>query len=352
MSLKISVYNYEVRHIAWSDEAGLTNAKSFIAGAMNACLMQEPVWGHNVPGKKGHEYRLFGVFRNSKLYATALVRLIKLAPGRYMASIRRGPVVETIEALPEVILALSRKLKKLGAVSVTFNPRFQDEHSTQAINLCQEIGATILPLKDQPLHCATGLIALGGKEDALLARLKQRGRRQIKAAVKAGLEIRQAASLEEAEELTLLMNEFYLGRKLSMENVPSIAMQWSMTREKGGILLGYLNGQLICGHCFLADSNRAFWLTMVSNDSDRKLPKNYLLLWHAVLLANQQGFEYYDVAGMPSERFASDDSGAQNRNQFKTAFDPQVTELFPMMKLTLRPIENRIVTLIKARRSR
>lgn len=346
-----SISNFVVRHIAWSDEADIANAESFIGGAMNACLMQEPVWGRNVPGKKGHEYRLFGVFKNSNLYATALVRLIKLAPGRYLASIRRGPVVETVEALPEVILALCRELKTLGAVSVTFNPRFQDAHSTQAINLCQEIGATILPLKDQPIHCATGLISLGKSEDALSAQLKQRGRRQIKAAVKAGLEIRQAASLKEAEELTPLMNDFYRGRKLSMENVPDIAAQWSMTREKGGILLGYFNGQLLCGHCFLPDFNRAFWLTMVSNDSERKLPKNYLLLWHAILLANQQGFDFYDVAGMPSERFANDDSGAQNRNQFKTAFDPQVTELFPMMKLTLRPIEDRLVTMIKARRS-
>ncbi|MEZ5798366.1 MAG: GNAT family N-acetyltransferase [Paracoccaceae bacterium] len=120
-----------------------------------------------------------------------------------------------------------------------------------------------------------------------------------------------------------------------------------MTRTRGSLLLGWLDGKVICGHSTIADGDRAFWLSLASTDEPQDLPRNYALVWAAMQQAQAQGLRWYDMAGGHSrhEAVQGQDSGhatagtEAGRMQFKSAFAPETSELVPMMVLPLlRPV--------------
>lgn len=339
------------------DAAAQAEANAFLAASPAASYLQRPDWPALCPPSSRHRYVVLRA-RNSagRLVGLGLARLSRLVPGLSMAWLRRGPVTATLEDLAPVTRAFAARLRAAGCVSMVVNPRWSGADAASAEDALAGLGARRLPDAEQSLHAATLLVDLSGDAGALKRRLKSRCRRQIGKAEAAGLVVRPAASLDEAMLFEPVFRNFHERRRLGTESIPSVPMQWQMTSEGGAFLLGWYEGRVICGHVVVADGDRAFWLTMASEDAPDDLPKSYALVWQALLSAQAQGFRTYDMAGAPrSDRLEGQtiSRAEANRHQFKMAFDPAHVDLVPMMVLPLlQPAHDLLFTLRQRYRAR
>ncbi|MBY6058089.1 lipid II:glycine glycyltransferase FemX [Leisingera daeponensis] len=277
---------------------------------------------------------------DGSLAGFGVVRLTRLAPGRYLANFRRGPVTRTPDDLARILPAFAERLRREGCCSMQLNPRWSGEQDVMKIcALLEAAGAVRLPESGQSQHTETGLVALHGTEEQLQSRLKQRCRRQIRKAEKAGIDVRSAASLQEALQFEPLMKNFFRSRGLGLESVPPVEAQWRMTRDKGAFLLAWQQDRLVAGHVMVADGGRAFWLVLARATDRSCAAAGYPLVWEALKAAQEQGFAHYDMAGaagLPGASGSGGTRGAENRAQFKSAFCPEVIPLVPAYVLPLR----------------
>lgn len=302
---------------------------------------QRPDWIRLCPPAAHHRYlHLTARHAGGALCGYALVRLTPLLGGFTLASIRRGPVVVSLAQLGAVVRGFADILRGMGVCSLLLNPRFQGEAVVRAaVETLKAQGAILLPEARQSQHQATLLVDLSGDDAALRGRLKQRCRRQIRKAEKAGLTVRPAESLDAALSFEPLYISFHARRGLGIDTIPPIATLYEMTRQKGAFLLGHIGEELVCGHVVLPDGARALWATLASSETHVEVPKSYPLLWTALRLAQSQGFRWYDMAGAPTRGALAEGTvseAARRRHQFKMAFAPIHVPLVPTMVLPIR----------------
>ncbi|MEX0303589.1 MAG: lipid II:glycine glycyltransferase FemX [Leisingera sp.] len=311
--------------------------REFLAECPPASWLQCPEFTRRCPPPARHRYVMLSAMeRHGQLAGFGLARLSRLMPGRYLASFRRGPVTRTPENLARILPGFAARLRQMGCCTMQLNPRWSGAADVAEVTrILQKAGARQLPAGEQSLHAATALVDLSGRPEDLMGRLKQRCRRQIRKACKAGLEVRPAETEAQAEAFGTLMRSFFQARGLGLETVPPVERQWAMTRERGAFLLAWHKDRLMGGHVMISDGNRAFWLVLARDEGQcAAAAAGYPLIWEALKQAQAQGFAAYDMAGVPQE--ANTNAAARNRDQFKSAFNPEVTPLVPAHVLPLR----------------
>ncbi|WP_264212635.1 lipid II:glycine glycyltransferase FemX [Leisingera thetidis] len=315
--------------------------EAFLETCPPAGWLQHPDFTANCPPPPRHRYlMLTACFPDGGIAGFGVARLTRLAPGRYLANFRRGPVTRTPECLARILPGIAARLRQAGCCSMQLNPRWSGgEAAQQVCAILEAAGGVQLPASGQAQHRYTALVDLGGSPEQLLARLKQRCRRQIRKAEKAGIAVRPAGSLEEAMRFEPLMQSFFRARGLGLEAVPPVAAQWQMTRSKGAFLLAWQQERLVAGHVMIADGSRAFWLVLARSEDKSSAAAGYPLVWEAMKTAQAQGFAQYDMAGaaaLSGDGAEADPAGARNRAQFKSAFNPGIVPLVPAYVLPLR----------------
>ncbi|KIC23350.1 hypothetical protein GC1_15535 [Leisingera sp. ANG1] len=343
MLQRLSFENAEI-HVSLDQvpqSAASSSVEAFLQDCPPATWLQSPDFATVCPPPPRHRYLvLTACYPDGGIAGFGVARLSWLAPGRYFASFRRGPVTRTPEALAQVLPAFAARLRREGCCSMQLNPRWSGEVEVQRVcEMLQAAGCVRLPVGAQSQHTETALVGLHGSAEDLQSRLKQRCRRQIRNAQKAGIEVRPAASLEEALQFKPLMKAFFRARGLGLESVPPVESQWQMTRNKGAFLLAWQRGKLVAGHVMIADGSRAFWLALARCEEHSSAAAGYPLVWEAMKTAQAQGFAQYDMAGavsVPDAGGAEVSGGARNRAQFKSAFRPEAVPLVPAYVLPLR----------------
>lgn len=321
--------------------AALDGVLRFLAAAPWASHEQHPDWPRFRPAARRHRYLHLRAFDGDALVAYALARLSPLAAGYRLAFLRRGPVTHRTGDLTRVIPAFQRALKARGVATLVLNPRWQDGDAETARAAIAGLGGRVLPPEQQSVHRLTPLVDLSGTGAELSARLKARGRRQIRQCERMGLVVSRVTSGEEAMAFAPVFDAFMRHRGLDAGAVPGVAEQWAMAEAGGAMFLGRYKGAVICGHTVVVEGDRAFWLTMAGRDTPRDMPRNAALVWQAMLWAQAQGLRWYDMAGAPATDAA--DSGAEGRQQFKAGFNPTLVALVPMMALPVRPLAHAVL---------
>lgn len=312
---------------------------AFVRASPFAAVQQSPAWAENAPRSRRQGFLHFLCREGGDVIGAAVVRSSRLGPFARLATVQRGPLVHDPERLGIVLGSLKTALKAQGFSTLVAGPRMTGEYRKAATEALAATGFRPLPAEAQSLHTSTGKVELTPAEEAILASFKQRGRRQIRAAAKKGIVVREAASDADLDAYQRVTDAFHARRPdYDHRGQPDVRRQAAIVAANGGaILVAEREGEVVGGHAFVIQGAQALWLSMATSDDDPAVPRSYLLLWEGMRLARAKGCIAYDLAGLSDD---DGDDGAAGRDQFKTAFAPRVEQLVPAHVAALRPLRH------------
>ncbi len=315
---------------------------AFMRAAPFGAYQQTRAWAAAAPRHARRGWRFFICRAGDEIIGAAVVRATRLAMGAWLATVQRGPVVHDPAMLPAVLTALRDALKRAGCCSVQLAPRVRGRQLPLIAEAMRAAGFVPMPAQQQSLHHATGIVWLDKPMADILAGFKQRGRRAIRAADKAGITVRAVAGEDDLDRYQQLLDRFATERRdYNMAGQPDARGQALLVESCGGaMLLAERDGVPVGAHAFVRQGDEAIWLSLVTLDRDGASP-GYPLLWHAMRAAAAMGCVGYDLAGLPDGE--PRDAGEAGRVQFKTAFAPHRRIMPPMQMLVLQPIQHTLL---------
>ena len=324
------------------DGAEARGFDTFVAASPFAAYQQTRAWAEVAPRAGRHEFLLWLAHSGTRPIAAAVIRKTVLSPGRWLATVQRGPIVHRAHDLG---LALPRLLETLGAhgcCSVQLAPRVRGRELPVMADALRDAGFTPLADDRQPLHRATGIVWLDKPEEEILAGFRQGLRRQLRAADKAGVSVRTVASAADVATYQSLLDAFRAARPdYDMGGLPDATGQAHLIAALGGaMLLAEKDGRAVGAHAFVRQADEAIWLSMATLDDD-KAPRSAPLLWAAMRAARAQGCVGYDLAGVPLAD--PQDGGEANRARFKASFAPHKRILLPMQVAAVKPVSHAVL---------
>jgi lipid II:glycine glycyltransferase (peptidoglycan interpeptide bridge formation enzyme) len=311
---------------------------AFLADSPFAAYQQTRAWAGVAPSNGRHDFLFWRCSAFGRPVAAAVIRRTMLSPVHWLATLQRGPVVHDATMLAQVLPRLIETLGEHGACSVQLAPRVRGRDLPIMAEALRASGFTPLAEDRQPLHRATGIVWLDKPEDAVFAGFRQRGRRQVRAAEKAGISVRVVEGDADVATYQALIDEFRAARRdYDMSGLPDAAGQAALIAASGGaMLLAEKDGEAIGAHAFVKQADEAIWLSLATSERHPDLPRSYPLLWTGMRHAREMGLIAYDLAGMPLED--ARDEGEGKRMQFKEAFAPTRRMMLPMQVAAVKPV--------------
>lgn len=315
---------------------------AFLRASPFAAYQQSTAWATVAPRAGRHDFLLYAAWRGERPAAAAVVRRTTLSPGRWLATVQRGPIVHRAHDLGLAMPGLLDTLGDAGCCSVQVAPRVRGRDLPIVAEALRDAGFVPLDEDRQPLHRATGIVWLDKPEEAIFAGFRQSARRQIRAAQKAGVTVRLVQSDADVETYQALLDAFHAARPdYDMGGLPDAAGQARLIGELGGaMLLAEREGRSVGAHAFVRQSDEAIWLSMATLD-DEGAPRSAPLLWAAMRHARALGCIGYDLAGIPLAD--PRDEGEANRARFKASFAPHKRVLLPMQVAAVKPVSHAVL---------
>ncbi len=216
-----------------------------------------------------------------------------------VAYVPRGPVVDwEDEALVEAMLrSLRRAARRRWALRLWIEPRIEDGPAIRA--LLRRLGWHERKHPIQPPR--TILVDLRGTEEALLARMKQKTRYNIRLAARKGVRVREGG-MDDLPTFMALMEE--TGRRDGFAIRPAAYyrrfVELFVPRD-AALLLAEVEGEPVAAIIVAAWGRMAYYLYGASSARHRNRMPTYLLQWEAMRWARARGCTTYDLWGIPDE---------------------------------------------------
>lgn len=311
---------------------------AFLRNSPFAAYQQTRAWAAAAPARARQDWWVFRAHAGGALAGAAIVRRTRLGLGYALATVQRGPIVHDPALFGPVLAALGERLAAIRCCSAQLGPRARGRALPAMAEALRGHGFAPLPADRQPLHETTGIVWLDKPEEAILAGFKQRGRRQIRTAEKAGVAIRAVAGEADLRTYQAVLDAFAAARPgYDMGGQPDAAGQARLIAANGGaMLLAECDGRAIGAHAFVRQADEAIWLSLATTSDAPQIPRGYLLLWEGMRRARALGSVGYDLAGLPLEGARGE--GEAGREQFKTAFAPHRRIMPPMHVAALAPL--------------
>jgi peptidoglycan pentaglycine glycine transferase (the first glycine) len=287
--------------------------EAFLSDFPETHLLQTAPWGE-LKAEFGWQVERV---RAGKTGAQVLFRPLKL--GFSLAYLPKGPVGEDWPALWPEVDALCRRKR---AVFLKVEPDVW-ETDRAVLDGCLP-GFRPSPQCIQPPR--TIVIDLGGSEESVLARMKQKTRYNIRLAEKKGVTVRQVEDVGtfgrmmgitgERDGFGVHTTEYY--RKARAAFAPG---------EECALLIAEFEGQALAGLMAFRHGTRAWYLYGASTEIERSRMPAYLLQWEAMRWARAHGCCEYDLWGVPDadegeleEHFEQRADGLWGVYRFKRGF--------------------------------
>ena len=288
----------------------------FVTGHPRGHLLQTPSWGA-LKEEFGWEAQLVTWHEGDALAAGAQVLYRWLPGGRLLsvAYVPRGPVVDWDE--PGRVRAILREItiqaRKRRAIFLRIEPGLMEEEGAVPGELLGEMGFKPVRRTIQPRR--TVLVDISGSEDAILGRMKQKTRYNIRLAGRKGVVVREGGR-DDLPAFTQLV-EVTGGRQEFGVHSPAYyraAYDQFSTGDRVGLLLAEYEGQLLAGLMVFALGKMAWYLYGASSDEERGRMPAYLLQWEAIRWARARGCTHYDLWGVPDEDEETLEAGFPDRS--------------------------------------
>jgi peptidoglycan pentaglycine glycine transferase (the first glycine) len=237
---------------------------------------------------------------DAPLLGGASILFRKLPWGQAIAYVPKGPAVDWADpAQTRAVLTMARNAAaKSRAALLKIEP---DLPSTPALSAAlQELGFQPSPQRVQPL--TTVVIDLSGDEAAILGRMKQKWRYNIRLSERKGVTVREG-SLDDLAATQRLMDATGERDAFNVHNAayhrratelfaPAGLMRW---------LLAEHEGQILAAIAVFALGRTAYYMWGASADDGRNVMPNHALQWAAMRWARTKGCSAYDLWGVPDE---------------------------------------------------
>jgi peptidoglycan pentaglycine glycine transferase (the first glycine) len=298
--------------------------------------------------------------------AAALVLLRNLSLSGFTARLKviyvpKGPLLNWDDASlrRQVLDDLKQLARRLGAIFIKIDPDVLigsgapgDPHA-QATTLGDAVQVDLasrgwVESAEQIQFRNTVLIDLDASDQALLGRMKQKTRYNIRLAQRRGVQVRLGGQqdfplLYRMYAETSLRDGFVIRPQDYYECVWSTFMQAGMLEP----LIAELPGEILAAIMLFHFGKRAWYLYGMSRDLHREKMPNYLLQWDAICRARSAGCQVYDLWGAPEIFDQSDPLWGVFR--FKEGFGGQVARYLGAWDLPVNRWTYRLYTQILPR---
>ncbi len=318
----------------------------FVAAAPGGHLLQSWAWGE-LKACFGWRVRRLAT---GPAGAQVLFRSLPAGLGS-IAYVPRGPLADlndtaTLQALLDAIRPLARRQR---AICLKVEPNLEDDPALA--RQLHTLGFRPSPQAVQPRR--TILVDLDADPEALLARMKQKTRYNVRLAARKGVTVRPGGEAD--------LPAFYRLMEVTAERDAfgihspayyAAAYHLFVPAGRGRLLLAEYGDQLLAGLIVLALGDTAIYVAGASSDEERQRMPTYLLQWEAMLWAREQGCRSYDLWGVPDEEEATLEAEFNRRGdglwgvyRFKRGFGGRLVRTVGAWDLVYAPLRYRLYTL-------
>lgn len=190
----------------------------------------------------------------------------------------------------------------------------------------------------------TIIINIKDDEDAILAKMKQKTRYNIRLAEKKGVTVRAWDDIASFHKMMLVTG----GRDgFGVHSLEYYKCAYELLHPKslGEILVAEYEGKPLAALFVARNGNRAYYLYGASTDEERNRMPTYLLQWEAMKWAKARGCDEYDLWGVPDEDEATLEANFESRHdglwgvyRFKRGFGGELKRAVQALDRVYNPI--------------
>ena len=287
-----------------STEAGWDEAAwdAFVSGHSAAHPLQLRAWGE-LKKEFGWEDARVGLSQDGKLVAGAQVLFKKLPRLGFLplriAYIPKGPLVDWRDMAQTQALfqALHRFCRRNKAIMLKIEPEMPDSPG-QAEQL-RALGFRPGSRAIQPR--TTIWLDLAADEDALLARMKQKWRYNVRLAGRKGVTVREGGA-NDLDLFGALMQTTGERNAFGVHTAAYYRRFWELfAPEHAALLIAEHEGQPLAALLAAHLAGKAYYLFGASGNQKRKLMPSHKLQWETMRWAKTENCSGYDLWGVPDE---------------------------------------------------
>jgi peptidoglycan pentaglycine glycine transferase (the first glycine) len=194
----------------------------------------------------------------------------------------------------------------------------------------------------------TIIVDIRGSEEAILARMKQKCRYNIRLAEKKGVTVRAWDDLDGFYKMIQITG----GRNgFGVHSLEYYRRAYDLFHPTGmcELLVAEFESKPLAALMVFARGKRAWYIYGASNDEERNRMPTYLLQWEAMCWARSKGAQEYDLWGVPDEDEATLEAQFENRNdglwgvyRFKRGFGGELKRAAQAMDKIYDPLLYRL----------
>lgn len=311
----------------------LSEWNDFLSEYPDAHLLQTGAWGELKSDFNWEPVRILSGDGNRSWGAQILFRQLPL--GFTFAYLPKGPLVQTHDKesrLGSPGQAFWRDVDSLcrnkRAVFLKVEP---DNWFSNDQGQADEVpeGFSLSHHAIQPAR--TIVVNLGGSEEDILARMKQKTRYNIRLAAKKGVVVRAS---EDVDAFYRLMETTGQRDQFGIHSLAYYQRAFELfnAADQSALLMAEYDGEQIAGLMAFAMGGRSWYLYGASASLHRERMPTYLLQWEAMKWARSKGCLQYDLYGVPDydveyleANFRDRSTGLWGIYRFKRGFGGQVT---------------------------
>jgi peptidoglycan pentaglycine glycine transferase (the first glycine) len=262
----------------------------------------------------------------------------------------RGPALALEESQAAELLwrAVHSEARQQRAICLKVEPDWDD--TPEAAAALRRWGFRLSPHPVQPQR--TLVVGLDVEPEALLARMKQKTRYNVRLASRRGVTVRAGTEAElpvfhHLMQATAARDEFGIHSAEYYQAVYRLFVR----PGHGRLLLAEHDGRLLAGLMVFAFGARAWYMYGASADEGRKLMPNYLLQWEAMRWAQARGARIYDLWGVPDEdeetleaQFTQRGDGLWGVYRFKRGFGGRLVRTVGAWDWVYSPLRYKLYT--------
>lgn len=254
--------------------------------------LQAPEWAA-LKAETGWQPRRFIVGNPDRPTLVCQILLRQAGPIR-IGYAHRGPIWRS-RPDRESLVALVTELKKLEPkpAFIRLDPAVFDE---EVVEWLRELGFRRSFEQFQPE--LTMVVDLHGEEGDLLSRMPQKGRYNIKVALKKGVVVRVGDPRTDREALKNLFGETAARDGIAVHPVNYYVRLLELLGERGELLIAEHDGRVLAATIVEYRGRWATYLHGASANQGREYMPNYLLQWEMIRRAKARGCSYYDLRGV------------------------------------------------------